>query len=72
MPDSKLVQIGKRSFRGTLLEEITIPGSVAVVREGAFRNCRRLKRVTLQEDSKLEKIGVETFRESRLKSVTFP
>ena len=46
LANSKLDQIRERSFRNTSLEEIVIPSSVTIIREGAFRGCKKLMIVT--------------------------
>ena len=43
--------IGRKSFAGCPLTEITIPGSVGMVGEYAFENCANLKKVNFQGDN---------------------
>lgn len=48
---STLEVIGRKSFAGCPLTEITIPGSVGMVGEYAFENCANLKKVNFQGDN---------------------
>ncbi len=41
--------IGFNSFSGTSLTSITIPKSVTFIEEGAFCNCQKLERITVEE-----------------------
>lgn len=48
---STMDMIGRKSFAGCPLTEITIPGSVGMVGEYAFENCANLKKVNFQGDN---------------------
>lgn len=44
---NSLTHIGKKAFAGSLIEQIVIPASVKTFGEGAFQNCKNLKRLEL-------------------------
>ena len=52
------------------LKNITIPGSVVNIGEGAFFGCRTLADITLQEG--VTSIGEEAFVNTYIKAITIP
>ena len=77
-PDG-LQEIGLRAFEDSGLESVTLPSSVRVIRQGAFRKCRRLGIAVLNEG--LEVLGTDenqngdqygVFEESSLSTITLP
>ena len=61
--DSKLERIGRRAFRGSYLETISIPASVERIGREAFAECIYLTSVVIPADSKLEDVDPEVFRD---------
>lgn len=52
-------EIGESVFEGSSLEEMTIPASMKIVKDGAFKNCTGLKTLTIEEG--VEEIGKSAF-----------
>ena len=66
-------KIGSYWFCGSAAESITVPVSVKEICANAFRNCRNLRTVTLEEGSKLETIGKCAFYMcENLATINFP
>lgn len=53
--------IGVSAFEGGQVMYLTIPSSVFVISDGAFKNCGGLTTITFAENSQLQKIGNEAF-----------
>lgn len=53
--------IGESAFERGQVMYLTIPASVIVIDNNAFRDCSNLTTVTIAENSKLQKIGNEAF-----------
>lgn len=53
--------IGVSAFEGGQVMYLTIPFSVFVISDSAFKNCSNLTTVTFAENSQLQKIGNEAF-----------
>lgn len=51
---------------------MTIPISVVVVEDEAFRRCSALKKVIFAENSQLQVIGKNCFEASGLEEITLP
>ncbi|MGC7168626.1 leucine-rich repeat domain-containing protein, partial [Metamycoplasma hominis] len=54
-----ITEIGNRAFFHSVIQSITIAGSVKEIGESAFSGCKNIKEVILNEG--LEKIGAEAF-----------
>ena len=67
-----LQTIGKYCFYESGLTQITVPGSVREILEGAFRGCEGLKSVVFERDGRLELIGEECFFKTALSQVVLP
>ena len=46
-----LTSIGKNAFKGSRIIEIRVPANVQTIEEGAFYECKNLKKVTFTEGS---------------------
>lgn len=53
--------IGTSAFEGGQVMYLTIPSSVFVISDSAFKNCSGLTTITFAENSQLQKIGNEAF-----------
>ena len=73
-PGSRLEAIGDRCFGECGLREVVVPRSVRRIGEGAFRGCRDLVSLRLEEGSLLASVGEGAFRGTRLapESVQYP
>ena len=69
---SNLEIIGKSSFQDLLIEEITIPNSVSLIDEYAFKCCKKLKKVNIGIDSKLTEIKKGAFDNTAIETILFP
>ena len=67
-----LKYIGHKCFFGSGLEEITIPSSVAIIKDWGFCGCENLKKVIFQEGSVLREIEDYCFMSSGLEEFTAP
>ena len=56
-PGSKLKRIGSECFFEAGIEEIFIPKSVVEIRDSAFYECERLRKVVFEKGSKLRALG---------------
>ena len=56
---SNFTEIGKSAFAGSMIKSITLPESITVIGDEAFKECKQLSAVKLP--SKLEKIGESAF-----------
>ncbi|MCF1354849.1 leucine-rich repeat domain-containing protein [Mycoplasma hominis] len=65
-----ITEIGNRAFFNSVIQSVTIPGSVKEIGESAFSGCRNIKEVFLNEG--LEKIGSEAFKYTNIESITIP
>ncbi|MGC7176050.1 leucine-rich repeat protein, partial [Metamycoplasma hominis] len=65
-----ITEIGNRAFFHSVIQSVTIPGSVKEIGKSSFSDCKILKEVTLNEG--LEKIGAEAFKYTNIKSITIP
>ncbi|WP_181695851.1 leucine-rich repeat domain-containing protein [Metamycoplasma hominis] len=65
-----ITEIGNRAFFNSVIQSVTIAGSVKEIGESAFSGCRNIKEVILNEG--LEKIGAEAFKYTNIKSITIP
>lgn len=63
-------EIGKDAFMGMNIENLTIPGNVKKIGEGAFSYCKDLKKLILEEG--IEEIGSRAFFDTQLESVYIP
>ena len=59
-----MLDIGSSAFRGCALTQVRIPGSVQVLRADAFRECRSLRCVYLENG--VREIGAQAFAECPL------
>lgn len=68
----KLVSIGERAFSGCthLSNDILLPPSVRIIKDGAFLDCDRLSKVIAQGD-KLSVLGKNIFRDSSKQKIEF-
>ena len=65
--------LGDRLFNDCGVLTIEIPASVTAINQYAFRQCKRLTKVTFAEGSKLNAVGYMVFNTcSKLQSVVFP
>lgn len=55
-----------------LLTYVYFPASVKRIKNGAFKECKRLQRIAFQKNSKLTEIGSYAFFKTNLRSVKFP
>ena len=53
--------IGKSAFEQCRVLYLTIPSSVIIINDAAFRKCSTLSKITFAENSQLQKIGDEAF-----------
>lgn len=53
--------IGDSAFEGGQVMYLTIPSSVIVINDGAFKDCSNLTTLSFAENSQLQKIGNEAF-----------
>ena len=72
---ASLRALGASAFRGTALEEFVAPVSLRKIGDGAFADCRNLRRAVLNEG--LERIGTQDtemgiFQDSGLQEVVLP
>ncbi|MEX1817226.1 leucine-rich repeat protein [Metamycoplasma hominis] len=65
-----ITEIGNRAFFNSVIQSVTIPGSVKEIGESAFSGCRNIKEVFLNEG--LEKIGAGAFNYTRIESINIP
>ncbi|WP_224169981.1 leucine-rich repeat domain-containing protein [Metamycoplasma hominis] len=65
-----ITEIGNGAFSNSVIQLVTIAGSVKEIGERAFLGCRNLKEVILNEG--LEKIGDRAFNDTKIKSITIP
>lgn len=56
---SNFTEIGKSAFSGSIIKSITLPESIKVIGDEAFKECKQLASINLP--SKLEKIGEAAF-----------
>ncbi|MGC7178419.1 leucine-rich repeat domain-containing protein [Metamycoplasma hominis] len=57
-------------FFNSVIQSVTIPGSVKEIGESAFSGCRNIKEVFLNEG--LEKIGTGVFSNTNIESISIP
>lgn len=69
--NSKLEAISRVAFAYTNITNITIPNSVKLIDDEAFRNSS-LANITFAENSNLETIGSSAFYDSNIKEITLP
>jgi ABC-type phosphate transport system permease subunit len=67
-----LSRIEERTFGETGLVEIIIPGSVEVMDENCFGQCRSLSSITVESGSRLSRIRAQAFIETGLIEVIIP
>ena len=67
---SSLKRVGAHAFANTGLESFVAPRSLRTIRTGAFRDCKSLKEVRLNEG--LESLGEGAFQDSGLEMVYIP
>ncbi|MGC7158618.1 leucine-rich repeat domain-containing protein [Metamycoplasma hominis] len=65
-----ITEIGNRAFFNSVIQSVTIPGSIKKIGDYAFEHSRNLKEVILNEG--LEEIGQYAFFSSPLTSVVIP
>ncbi|MEX1816136.1 leucine-rich repeat protein [Metamycoplasma hominis] len=65
-----ITEIGNRAFFNSVIQSVTIAGSVKEIGESAFSGCRNIKEVFLNEG--LEKIGAGAFNYTRIESINIP
>lgn len=63
-------EIGDSAFEGTSVKAITIPNTVDKIERHAFKDCKELKSVTLNEG--LKELGDAVFSGTSIESVTIP
>lgn len=64
-------RVERGEFRGSEITELDVPASVRIIGEGAFRECRNLKRVSLPES--LCELGAYAFRDcDMLENILMP
>lgn len=63
-------EIGDSAFEGTSIKAITIPNTVEKIERYAFKDCKELKSVTLNEG--LKELGDAVFSGTSIESVTIP
>ena len=63
-------EIGDSAFEGTSIKAITIPNTVEKIERHAFKDCKELKSVTLNEG--LKELGDAVFSGTSIESVTIP
>ena len=72
-PNSRLKDIGVRTFEYTGLTSIIIPANVTSIGSGAFSFCADLETVTFEAGSKLETIGYMAFFDcNSISAITIP
>ena len=64
----KVTSIASKAFSGTNISSISIPTNVTVIGSQAFRNCTKLKTITLH--SKIKSIGSYVLKGAATKTVT--
>ncbi|MBQ4049475.1 MAG: leucine-rich repeat protein [Clostridia bacterium] len=71
-----VTEVPLKVFAGSLVEEVTIPASVTVIRESAFFNCKNLTTVYFEEnnsESALLVVEAKAFENcAKLESITLP
>lgn len=70
--NSNLTSIESSAFSDTIITEITIPGSVETIGNGAFKNNSRLNTVEFVISSTALTIGNEAFQNTSLASIDIP
>ncbi|WP_180371859.1 leucine-rich repeat domain-containing protein, partial [Metamycoplasma hominis] len=65
-----ITEIGNRAFFNSVIQSVTIAGSIKEIGESAFSGCRNIKEVILNEG--IEKIGAKAFKYTNIKSITIP
>ena len=69
---STLKEIGLCAFMGSDIEEITIPKSVELIKDGAFEATLHLKKVIFEKDCPIRDIPAVCFSHSGLKKIVLP
>ena len=68
--EEKVTKIGKSSFKGCAITEVTIPSNVKIIDDSAFSSCTSLRSVYLKEG--LETIGLMAFDHCDIVSISIP
>lgn len=68
--DFNVIAIGNYAFNKSSVTSVTIPNSVATIKKGAFKECKRLKNINFPSSVTL--IEAAAFYDSGLESITIP
>ena len=76
------IVVGKRNNKGKIfdtiifadrnIEQATIPKFIKFIYDGAFMNCKKLKRIDIPDDSEIESIGYCAFKSTSIVSFKSP
>ncbi|KAK8845235.1 hypothetical protein M9Y10_021420 [Tritrichomonas musculus] len=76
------IVVGKRNNKGKIfdtiifadrnIEQATIPKFIKFIFDGAFMNCKKLKRIDIPDDSEIESIGYCAFKSTSIVSFKSP
>lgn len=65
-----VTEIASSAFTGSKITKVTIPASITKIGNAAFKNCKKLKTVTIGKN--VTQIGNEAFRGTSVAKITIP
>lgn len=65
-----VTEIASSAFTGSKITKVTIPASITKIGNAAFKNCKKLKTVTIGKN--VTQIGNESFRGTSVAKITIP